>query len=192
MGFWTRVLGGEKKAPEADRLGRAKALLQNAEQKSIDDAEAALRALRHDGKAYRAELGLGGPLHEELVRAWGIIRVRAGRTMPVLPKAEVLSWGAWDTPRARDLFAVAERTTADVVYLTPRDPREDAGAIEQLEALEQLTDDSSTGMVLLAGGAVAVRRGFLEAARATVRQETTAIVENLSAFANANGWTVRR
>ena len=103
-------------------------------QLAVGDPRAALKLLRRKSKPYKEAIGLGRPIHEEFCKkALDIIsRDDPSKAVAKLPSVSFISWRQVSV--MQELADAARFADADIIYMVPEKPGDDADAMAQIDS----------------------------------------------------------
>lgn len=185
MSLLSKLFGGKPAPTEEEMMGEMRDLLREAEQTAVQDPKAAMKLVRRKSKHLQDVIKIGRPMHNEFRNALLPIISQAGSGPAVteLPTATRVPWEQALTVGA--LGEAARAAEGDIIYLEPSNPRLDATALNQLQALYQFAGNSNLAVVVVGEETMLVRKSVAVSAAETVNPESEDVGIDVMDFAKS-------
>ena len=185
MSVLSKLFGGKPAPTEEEMIEEMRDLLHEAEQLAVQDPKAAMKLVRRKSKRLQDVIKIGRPMHNEFRNAVLPIMSQAGSGPAVteLPTATRVPWEQALTIGA--LGEMARTVEGEIIYLVPSDPRLDANALNQLQALYQFAGNPNLAVVVVGGETMLVRKSVAVSAAETIDPESEDVGVDVMDFAKS-------
>jgi len=187
MSVLKKLFSGKPALSEEEMIEEMRAVLRDAEQIAVQAPKAAMKLVRRKSKHLEDVIKIGRPMHNEFRNAVLPIMCQAGSGPPVteLPTVTRVPWEQALTVGA--LGETARTVEEEIIYLGPSDPRRDADAVNQLQALYQFAENPNLAVVVVGEETFLVRKSVAVSAAETLDPESEEVIVDVMDFAKSQG-----
>ncbi|MCD4785936.1 MAG: hypothetical protein K8T10_19120 [Candidatus Eremiobacteraeota bacterium] len=191
MGFWRNLFGGKEELTPGQINEKTDKFLLEVEEKIFSNPDGAGRFIRKRSREIQDAIKLGGSRHDDFQRLvfslWD--RNNTDETPSVLPTVRIIPWDK--TPMMADLIKEAGETDEEILYMKSGNPRDDADALCQLEALAEFARDSKLVMMILGELTMLFRKEFILQEGRSLNPQCEEICQDLEDLARNKGYNMK-